>query len=137
MKNIDFVDLDAVFRNEGNVSIAGGEWHFEALATGLRTMLEEHVRDPSTWEGTASRLLILMQWSNILNVSTNGGNPESYFGAEDFERVMDSDPDPDPMRLTPARVNTHLNWVEKRWTERFSAHCPRGPELKRTLRLPG
>ena len=117
--DIDFVDFSKIFPIPGRkVSITADEWPLEVIVGELWPRINEWVKNPSTFNGALSRLLISMQWVNIISSLTSGGNPDSYFNAEDFLRVMKSNPIAED-RLTIKSLNEHLEWVENQYKSNF------------------
>lgn len=71
-RNLDFVDFNKIVVESSGISIFSDEWPLEVISTELQITVRQYVDHPESYEGTYSRLLILMQWVNILGVLTSG-----------------------------------------------------------------
>ena len=124
-KNIDFVNLKNIFINDdedNEIAIISEEWPLEVIGNYLGCNLGDIVKNPEKWTGASSRLLILMQWANIIHVLTSGGNEDCYFDAEDFFRVKQcfiKKQRFENKRLTIDSLNKHFEWIEKKYKKKF------------------
>lgn len=119
--DIDFVDFNKITTNTGSstISIFSSEWPLEVISTEIRCFLRECVKNPTTYEGSYARLLVLMQWNNVLGVLTSSGRREHYFDYFDFRRVLQIAEGDYSSRLTPESLNSQFEWVEKMFKEKF------------------
>ena len=119
--NIDFVDFEKIRLTAHNsVAITSDQWPLEVIADELGPYLRNCVNTPEAYPGTLSRLLILMQWSNIIGALTSSARRCHYFDAADFRRVMEYQNTTYRNRLPIPSINAHLEWVEGEFKKNFS-----------------
>jgi len=122
ISNIDFVNMNKIIKfNHDEIEITASTWLLEVIGNELSENTRKYVNNTSLYKGTFSRILIMMQWSNILQVLTTGGRHECYFDAEDFQKIMACCGN-DTHRLSINSLNSHFKWVEAQYTKKFKPH---------------
>ena len=117
-QDIDLVKLNMYKVDNGEISFTSDTWLLEVIGCELHQTARKYVDDPRLYKGTFSRVLILMQWSNIIQAMTCGGRTDCYFNATDFKKIMAIEGN-DTHRLTIKGLNNHFKWIETLFKEKF------------------